>query len=276
MADLRSIVADLADEHADLDAVVGALPPAAWLRPTPAEGWSIADQISHLAFFDERAVAALTEPETFHAHVAAVDAAPGDHELDDVEPGRSLAPAALLSWWREARGRLLATMSGSVPARVPWYGPDMSVASLVTARLMETWAHGQDIVDALGVTRVPTARLRHVCHLGLRALPFSYAIRGLPVPEVTVRAELVAPDGSTWRLGDPDATDVVSGPAVDLAVIVTQRRHRDETALRTEGPVADEWLSIAQAFAGPPGPGRVPARRPHSDEGTPTCDSPPS
>jgi len=160
---------------------------------------------------------------------------------------------------------------------VPWYGPDMSVASLVSARLMETWAHGQDIVDALGVARVPTARLRHVCHLGLRAVPFSYTNRRLPVPDAPVRAELVAPDGSTWRLGDPGATDVVSGPALHLALLVTQRRHRDDTTLRAEGPVADGWLSIAQAFAGPPGPGRAPTRRPHPDEeGTETCDSPPS
>jgi uncharacterized protein (TIGR03084 family) len=276
MADLRSIVADLADEHASLDAVVGALPPPAWSRPTPAEGWSIADQISHLAHFDERAVAALTEPDGFRAHVAEVYAAPGDHEDDDVERGRSLAPAALLSWWRDARRDLLRNVAGPVAARVPWYGPDMSVASLVSARLMETWAHGQDIVDALGVSRVPTARLRHVCHLGLRAVPFSYVNRRLPVPEVSVRAELVAPDGSMWRLGDPSATDVVSGPAEHFALLVTQRRHRDDTTLRAAGPVADEWLSIAQAFAGPTGPGRAPTRPPQADEGTATCDSPPS
>lgn len=276
MADLRSIVADLADEQVDLDAVLGALPPQAWSWPTPAPGWSIGDQISHLAHFDERAVAALTEPDDFRSHVAEVYAAPDDHEDGDVERGRSLAPAALLSWWRDARRQLLWTVAGPVPSRVPWYGPDMSVTSLVTARLMETWAHGQDIVDALGVTRVPTARLRHVCHLGLRALPFSYVNRRLPVPEVSVRAELEAPDGSTWCLGDPDATDVVTGTAVQFALLVTQRRHRDDTTLRADGAVADEWLSIAQAFAGPPGPGRAPTRRAPADEGTATCDSPPS
>src|SRR5690606_37988153 len=136
----------------------------------------------------------------------------------DVERGRSLTAAELLSWWRAARRRLVEALSGPMPARVPWYGPDMSVASLVSARLMETWAHGQDIVDALGATRAPTAPLRHVCRLGLRALPFSFANRGLPVPEGAVRAELEAPDGSTWRFGDPDAADVVSGPAVELAL----------------------------------------------------------
>ncbi|HEY8545185.1 MAG TPA: TIGR03084 family metal-binding protein, partial [Acidimicrobiales bacterium] len=272
MADLRSIVADLADEHADLDAVVAALPSPAWTRPTPAEGWTIADQIGHLAYFDERAVAALRDPDGFRAHVAEVHAAPGAHAEADVERARALAPPELLTWWRDARRHLLRALAGEVPARVPWYGPDMSVASLVSARLMETWAHGQDVVDALGRSRTPTARLRHVCHLGVRALPFSYTNRGLPVPEAPVRAELVAPDGSTWRFGDPAATDVVSGAAVDFALVVTQRRHRDDTTLRAAGPVADQWLSIAQAFAGPPGPGRAPTRPPDDREGTTACD----
>jgi uncharacterized protein (TIGR03084 family) len=276
MTDVPSIVADLVEEHADLDAVVSALPPVTWSRATPADGWTIADQISHLAYFDERALAALTDSQRFRAHVAEVFAAPGDHENEDVDRGRLLTPPQLLSWWRGARRHLVRKVSGSVPARVPWYGPDMSVASLVSARLMETWAHGQDIVDALGASRAPTARLRHVCHLGVRAVPFSYMSRRLPVPEVSVRAELVAPDGSTWRLGDPDATDVVSGPAVHFALLVTQRRHRDDTTLRAEGPVADEWLSIAQAFAGPPGPGRAPTQRPHFEQRTARCDSPPS
>jgi uncharacterized protein (TIGR03084 family) len=258
MADIQSIVADLAEEHAELDAVVASLPSRAWARSTPAETWTIADQISHLAHFDDRAVAALTDPDTFRAHVLAVLAAPHDHERDDVESARSLSSADLLAWWRERRRRLLATVSCSVPQRVPWYGPDMSVASLVTARLMETWAHGQDIIDAISRSRVPTARLRHICHLGLRALPFSYTNRGLTIPPDAVRAELVAPDGSTWHLGVRMATDVVRGPAVDFALVVTQRRHRHDTSLETEGPIAAEWLTIAQAFAGRPGPGRAP------------------
>src|SRR5687768_16311913 len=119
MVDLRSIVTDLVDEHAELDAVVSALPSHAWSHATPADGWSIADQISHLAFFDERAVAALTDPKGFRAHVAEVSAAPGDHEHADVEHGRSLAPPELLSWWRNARRDLVRAVRGAVQARVP-------------------------------------------------------------------------------------------------------------------------------------------------------------
>lgn len=257
MADPAAIAADLADELADLRALLDRLPDAAWSRPTPAEGWTIRDQVSHLAYFNDRAVDALTDPEAFRAHVDAVFAAPAEHELDDVAAGRSGPPGALLERWVASCDRLLAAASApDPPRRVPWYGPEMSAPSLVTARLMETWAHGQDVADAVGAVRVPTDRLRHVCHLGLRALPFSYANRGRAVPPVPVRLELVGPDGTAWPMGDPAAVDVVSGSALGFALVVTQRRHRDDTDVRAHGPVAEEWLSLAQAFAGPPGPGR--------------------
>jgi uncharacterized protein (TIGR03084 family) len=142
--------------------------------------------------------------------------------------------------------------------RIPWYGPPMSAASFATARLMETWAHGQDVADALGVERAPTDRLRHVAFLGVRALPNSYRVRDLTVPDAPVRVELVAPSGGMWVWGDEGAADVVLGPALDFCLVVTQRRHVDDTALVASGPVATEWLRLAQAFAGPAGPGRPP------------------
>jgi uncharacterized protein (TIGR03084 family) len=135
----------------------------------------------------------------------------------------------------------------------------MSAASSVTARLMETWAHGQDVADTLGVVRRPTLRLRHVAHLGVRTLGWSFRLRGLPVPDVPVRVELTGPDGAPWTWGPDDAADRVTGPAEDFCLLVVQRRHRSETALTASGPVADAWLDLAQAYAGAPGPGR-PAR----------------
>jgi uncharacterized protein (TIGR03084 family) len=136
----------------------------------------------------------------------------------------------------------------------------MSVASSITARIMETWAHGQDVADALGALRAPTDRLRHVAFIGARTLANSYQARGLPVPEVPVRVELGAPSGEAWIFGPDDAADVVRGPALDFCLAVTQRRHIDDLDIEAEGPVATEWLSIAQAFAGPPGSGRAPGQ----------------
>jgi uncharacterized protein (TIGR03084 family) len=124
---------------------------------------------------------------------------------------------------------------------------------------METWAHTQDIADALGVIREPTGRLRHIAHLGVSTRGFSYAIRGKTPPPVPVRVELTAPDGAVWTWGPAEAIDRVTGPALDFCLLVTQRRHRDDLALAIEGPAATGWMAIAQAFAGPPGPGRSPA-----------------
>jgi uncharacterized protein (TIGR03084 family) len=137
----------------------------------------------------------------------------------------------------------------------------MSAASSLTARLMETWAHTQDIADALRVTRPPTGRLRHVAHIGVGARAYSYAVRGLPLPSAPVRVELVPPpasepSGALWTWGPADATDRITGPALDFCLLVTQRRHRDDVSLAIEGPAAAEWMVIAQAFAGAAGPGR--------------------
>jgi uncharacterized protein (TIGR03084 family) len=136
----------------------------------------------------------------------------------------------------------------------------MSAASSLTARLMETWAHTQDIADALGVTREPTARLRHVAHIGVGARAFSYAVRGQPEPTVPVRVELSGPDGVRWTWGPEDTENRVTGPALDFCLLVTQRRHRDDVALAIDGPAATQWMAIAQAFAGTAGPGRPPGQ----------------
>jgi uncharacterized protein (TIGR03084 family) len=136
----------------------------------------------------------------------------------------------------------------------------MGAMSFVTARLMETWAHGQDVRDAVGAMPSVSSRLRHVADIGVRARPFSYAVHGMDLPEAPVRVELVAPDGATWDWGPASAADVVAGPALDFCLLVTQRRHRDDLALVVQGPAAEEWVGIAQAFAGDPGPGRAPLR----------------
>jgi uncharacterized protein (TIGR03084 family) len=132
----------------------------------------------------------------------------------------------------------------------------MSLASLLTSRIMETWAHGQDVADALGVKTEPTARLRHVAHIGVGARPFSYSIRGLATPTTPLRVELCAPDGGLWVWGPADAADQVVGDAFEFCRVVTQRQHLADTSLQVVGEHANGWMQIAQAFAGAPGPGR--------------------
>lgn len=260
---LPDLLADLAAETDDLLAVVRDLPASAWDRPTPAEGWTVRDQLAHLAFFDEAAALAATDPDRFCAEADAL-AGDGDGVAERAAVLARQRPAGdVLPWFETARGHYLAVFAGlDARASLPWFGPPMSAASSVTARLMETWAHGQDVVDALGLTRTPTARLRHVAHLGVRTLGWSHRVRGLPAPDAPVRVELAAPDGGRWTWGPEDAPDRVVGPAEGFCLLCTQRRHRDDVDLAAEGPVADGWLDVAQAFAGPPGPGRARRGRP--------------
>jgi uncharacterized protein (TIGR03084 family) len=258
-ADMPALLADLTAETGDLDAMIAPLSPAEYLAPTPAAGWCISDQVSHLAFFDEAALLAATDPDRFRAEAAQMMAA-GAGFPDQVAARHRATPGPQLrDWLRRVRRELVAGFAAVDPAaRLPWYGPDMSAASSITARLMETWAHGQDVADALGTTRPPTARLRHVAHIGVGTVGFSFALRGRPAPQRPIRIELTAPDGGQWTWGPADAADVVRGTALDFCLVVTQRRHPSDTGLVAAGPVAREWMSIAQAFAGAPGPGRQP------------------
>jgi uncharacterized protein (TIGR03084 family) len=270
-ADMAALARDLAAETDVTRNLVAGLGEAGWHTPTPARGWDIADQISHLAYFDEMAVRSAVRPAEFRAALAEAQAA-GAIDPDAIAARfRGRSGTHLLAWFDAARAELLATFAGLDPrARLPWFGPAMSAASALTARLMETWAHTQDIADALGVSREPTRRLRHVAHIGVGARAFSYAVHGKTQPPDPVRVELTAPDGALWAWGPAEAEDRVTGPALDFCLLVTQRRHRDDLALAIEGPAATEWMAIAQAFAGAPGPGRPPAPKP-PDSATTGC-----
>jgi uncharacterized protein (TIGR03084 family) len=256
---MNDICDDLGAEHESLDELVIALDETAWDTPTAAAGWSIRDQVSHLWFFDQRAQLALTDPDEFAADTIRLMAAGGTDA--SILPGRQISGDEMMHRWSADRRSLLSTARlVDASRRVPWYGPAMGARSFITARLMETWAHGHDIADAVGRTRAPTDRLRHVAHIGVRARPFSYLINGIPMPAADVHVALTTPSGDTVTWGAPDLTDSVRGPMLDFCLVVTQRRHVSDSALDIEGEAAREWMSIAQAFAGEPGAGRRPGQ----------------
>ena len=254
--DLSSLLRDLEAEHAALDARVADLSEEQWRAATPAEGWDVADCISHLHYFDGTAVLALTDELAFSKHLNALLG--GDvQEGADVAFGRANSGGDLLEDWRRGRAALLTAIDKTDPAtRIPWYGPPMSLTSFTSARMMETWAHGQDVADALGLEPVISDRLRHVCHIGVQARPYAYLVHGVENPEVPVRVELTGPGAGEW--GPPEAADRITGTALDFALLVTQRRHLDDLALQVQGEAAVQWASIAQAYAGPAGSGRAP------------------
>jgi len=257
MAGADSVVADLRAESDALDELVAALPEDAWRTATPAPGWTIAHQIAHLWWTDRVAVVAVTDEAGFAAQLEAAAQNPGRFVDEGAEELAVTPPADMLNQWRRERAvlhdELLRVADGR---KLPWFGPPMSAASMATARLMETWAHGLDVADALGVKRPATVRLKSIAHIGVRTRDFAFSVNGLPAPAEPFLVELRAPDGSTWSWGPADAAQRVTGSAEEFCLLVTQRRPRAELDVTAVGADAQKWLTIAQAFAGPPGPGR--------------------
>jgi len=251
-SDLGALLDDLQAESDDLDAIIAGASPAALATATPAEGWSVADTIGHLWFFDREGRRALEDPDAFVAGLDAIMADPAAFVAGHIEQSRRLGES-LMSAWHEERRLIIAALASTNPTvRVPWYGPPMSPMSFATARLMETWAHGQDVADALGADRAPTGRLWHIARLGVRTRGFSYAIKRREVPDIPVLVRLTAPSGGEWIWGDVDAAESISGTALDFCLLVTQRRLLEDLPLTVIGDAAQEWMSIAQAFAGGP------------------------
>lgn len=262
---IDEILADLEAEGDDLDRLVSGLAPEQWRLPTPSPGWTIAHQIGHLASSAALAVLAATDASALAARQAEFGSEFGKDFNGAIDAGAAEfadgPPDQLLARWR-ASLRSLQDALAAVPAgqRVPWIVTPVSPATMASIRLMELFAHGQDIADALGVERPATDRIVHVSRLGVRTRDFAFQARGLAAPSGEFLVRLAAPGGAEWTWGPQDAAQSVSGPALDFCLLVTQRRHRDDLGLTASGPDADRWLDIAQAYAGPPGPGRAPGQ----------------
>ena len=257
---VRELCQDLAAEQSSLDSVLAQLRTEDWSRPTPAAGWDVMDSLSHLCFFEEAAALAVTDPDGFASHREKLLADMAGGTASDVGIGRSLGNGpALLERWRRARTAYIdavvaadaTAVSAGTKLRIPWYGPDMSAGSFTTARILEAWAHGVDIRDGLGLPLEPSHRLRHICHIGYGARAFSFMVHGVEDPGDPVRLEASGPGGEVWAWGPEDAENRISGSGLDVALVFAQRRHRNRTGIEVTGPVAELWLSIAQAFAGP-------------------------
>ncbi len=252
-----SITADLIAEQDALDLVVAPLSEAQWQMATPSPRWRVIEQIGHLSFFDHSAAMAITDPQRFTAHrerfvaQAFTDADAADRIT--LTEAQAMSPPELLTHWRACREELAAA-AGTLAddARVEWYGPSMGSKSFLTARLMEAWAHGQDIVDTVGGEITATDRLRHITQLGFITRGWTYINRKLPIPDGDVRVAAMSPSGETWVWGPEDAVATVTGTALDFCLVTSQRRNLADTGLEVAGAIALEWLEMAQLFAGPP------------------------
>jgi enediyne biosynthesis protein E11 len=258
----RDVFADLTAEAAEVDQLLEGLADEDWARPTPAPGWTVADQVAHLAFIFRLAGTAASDGETFKAMTSKVSA----ENFEAVVNGalaefRNDPPEVLRNRWRAERDAAIKAL-GVVPADrpVPWLVRPLPPAVLASAGMMESFAHGQDIADALGVTRTFTDRIWHLAWFTTLTWDFGYQARGLATPDAQFRFELTAPEGGTWEFGPADADQRITGPAVDFCLLATRRRHRDDLAVTATGDIAQAWLDIAQAYRGPAGEGLRPGQ----------------
>ncbi len=255
---MEEICNDLRLECQALDDIVADLDEKSWSLKTSFYDWTIKDEIAHLAYFDYFARLSATDKETFEKEMLVLAADIENLFKNTMEPGRSKSNKELLKWWRSERNQMLEAYEKLDPkTRLPWHIP-MSARSSATARLMETWAHGQDIVDTLGVSRSVGDRIRHIAHLGVSTFAWSFSCRGLEVPNELVRVDLESPSGKVWNWGPKSSENKIKGKAEDFCLVVTQRRHYGDTNLVVKGDVAKQWMEIAQVFAGPPAEGPKP------------------
>ena len=262
---MEKLIKDLDGEYRALDDMVAPLSEAQWEITTPFANWTIREQMCHVAYFEEAARLSATDGDAFTQNMnrmmEGLTNADAFFEKTNMI-GKEKSVPELLSWWRKERELLLSAYNSSNPKdRLPWYGPTMSARSAATSRIMEVWAHGQDIADALTIRRPGTDRLKHIAHIGVTTFGWSFINRGLELPEPAVRVELIGPSGTMWSWGPDDAENKVMGPALDFCLVVTKRRNLDDTALIMKGEVAQQWMNIAQAFAGPPEEGPQPGAR---------------
>ena len=262
-----SVVDDMLAECEALYNFVAARDEIDWRKPTVFWNWTTYDEIVHNHFLDLLAMMSIREPARFAETVTE------NRRRSEANPDYGfrmftndmlgmLSRQEALKRWRD--GYLdMADLFGSrrLDERMTWFGPPMSIESCALARQMETWAHGQDIYDLFDVRRENADRLRNIALLGVKTFGWSFLNRKLRPPEEKPYVSLTAPSGVLWQFNAPDAKDRVEGPAEDFCLVVTQRRHVDDTRLRVIGARARAWLEIAQCFAGDPADGPAPGAR---------------
>lgn len=258
---------DFREESRVLAAVTDGLSDADFKQPTLFKGWTLEDVFGHLHMFNIAAEMSLEGGDALNEFLAPVFTAIsegrsmiGAQDLWLDGPLGGLRGAALRDAWAETAERTADAYADMDPKRrLKWAGPDMSARSMITARQMETWAHGQEVFDALGRTRVEHDRVKNIAHLGVTTFGWTFIVRKEPVPEPAPHVRLTAPSGAIWEWNDPQEDNRVEGSAVGFAQTVAQTRNVADTDIRTTGETAGRWMAIAQCFAGapndPPAPG---------------------
>ncbi len=246
---------DFLGESEALHALLSPLNDVAFETPTLFKGWSIDEILRHLHVWNIAADLSLTDEAGFASFIEEMAAGIRGGRLPDFEAAYlgGLSGHALLDAWASQFRAMTPRFAAADPkARVKWVGPEMSVISAITARLMETWAHGQAVYDVLGVERVDSDRIGNIVRLGVNTYGFTWKNRRMEPPGPMPQLRLSAPSGVIWEYGEPSGSGVITGNATEFCQVVTQCRNIADTSLAVTGEVARQWMAVAQCFAGPP------------------------
>lgn len=254
MGGVDVVVDALAAQQAELSGLLDALRPDDWSAPTRCDGWDVSDVVLHLAQSNEMAVASATG--RFATAVAELsDGAGPAGSVDDgvariVERERGIPTDELLERWSSGAARLLDVLNAmDLSRRVTWVAGELSARTLATTRLAETWIHTGDVAGAVGVALPPTDRLRQIARLAWRTLPYAFSLSGRTMSG-PVAFHLVSPAGEAWDfVPDGPVATTISGPAVDLCAVAARRVEPSATALRGEGPDAQDVLALVRTYA---------------------------
>lgn len=246
---------DFLDESRALSSLVAPLSEAEMRQQTAFKGWSIDEILRHLHAWNGAALWSLRDPPRFDEYFEMVKPHIVDGGLRGFEAGflNQLSGEALKAAWLDGAERLAADFADVDPKlRVAWAGPSMSARSSITARLMETWAHGQAIYDMLGVVRENGDRIRNIVILGVNTYGWTFACRKMEPPGPMPHLRLIAPSGAVWTFGAENDEERIEGLAEEFAQVVTQTRNIADVDLSVTGPAATAWMAQAQCFAGRP------------------------
>ena len=244
---------DFLEECGALATLLAPLSDADYDTPTQFKQWTINQILRHLQVWNMAADLSLTDEPAFADFIVKMAAGIRGEQLPDFEAAYlyNLSGQKLREAWGESFKNVAQHFGKAGPkARLKWVGPDMSALSSVTARLMETWAHGQAIYDVLGVERIDTDRIGNIVRLGVNTYGFNWKNRRQDPPGPLPRLCLTAPSGAIWEYGEGD--DRITGSATEFCQVVTQCRNIADTSLEVTGEVAQQWMAVAQCFAGPP------------------------
>ena len=223
---------------------------------TQFKSWTINDVLYHLHVWNIAALLSLKNENEFKEFMQnfmeAVKSGNSAREYEKILSDNAEG-LDLLNLWKETYEKISNEFAKSDPKkRVKWAGPDMSVRSSITARHMETWAHGQEIFDQLGFERIDTDRIKNIVVIGVNTFGWTYINRNLSIPEKMPKLSLLSPSNELWEWNEDNEENMISGSATEFSQVVTQVRNINDTSLKVSGKIANEWMSIAQCFAGPP------------------------